>query len=126
MTEKARIFYLKNLLTYLGCLVVGIVCSLFLDFSIERDSTILFLTLLLSGIFISYLTEYTVKNKQSDPPARENKPVIMFAGIFLVFRWFPSLFPKSVVELVIFLTFLFLLIVGRRMYVERKAKTSMK
>lgn len=120
MTEKARIFFLKNLITYLGCLVVGIVCNLFLDFSIERDSTILFLMLLLSGVFSSYLAEYTLTNKKSDPPARENKSVILFVGIFLVFRWFPSMFPKSVIELVIFLTGLFLLVIGRRVYIILK------
>ena len=42
--------------------------------------------------------------------------------LMLIVRWIPGIWPTSIVEVILFLTFLFLLVVVRNVYIEKKAE----
>lgn len=122
MSKKSHFFLLKNLTTYIGCVLVGIVCSTFLNFSVKRDNDILFLILAIFGVLISYLIDYIANSKKLNSQTKGNKSVITYMIIILSFRWYPGLFPKTVIELIFFLTILFLLVIVQRLYIEKNVK----
>ena len=120
MSKKMRLFLLKNSITYLWCIFIGIICSTFLNFNVEKDNVILFLILVLSGMMISIFIDYVFKDKKLDSEMRDNKSIVMYVVIYLTLRWFPRLFPRSIIELVFFLTVIFLLIIGQRFFIDKK------
>lgn len=120
MSKKMRFFLLKNSITYLWCIFIGIICSTFLNFNVEKDNVILFLILVLSGMMISIFIDYVFKDKKLDSEMRDNKSIVMYVVIYLTLRWFPRLFPKSIIELVFFLTVIFLLIIGQKFFIDKK------
>lgn len=115
-----RFFLLKNSITYLWCIFIGIICSTFLNFNVEKDNVILFLILVLSGMMISIFIDYVFKDKKLDSEMRDNKSIVMYVVIYLTLRWFPRLFPRSIIELVFFLTVIFLLIIGQKFFIDKK------
>ena len=120
MSKKMRLFLLKNSITYLWGIFIGIICSTFLNFNVEKDNVILFLILVLSGMMISIFIDYVFKDKKLDSEMRDNKSIVMYVVIYLTLRWFPRLFPKSIIELVFFLTVIFLLIIGQKFFIDKK------
>lgn len=120
MSKKMRFFLLKNSITYLWCIFIGIICSTFLNFNVEKDNVILFLILVLSGMMISIFIDYVFKDKKLDSEMRDNKSIVMYVVIYLTLRWFPRLFPKSIIELVFFLTVIFFLIIGQKFFIDKK------
>ena len=120
MSKKMRFFLLKNSITYLWCIFIGIICSTFLNFNVEKDNVILFLILVLSGMMISSFIDYVFKDKKLDSEMRDNKSIVMYVVIYLTLRWFPRLFPRSIIELVFFLTVIFLLIIGQKFFIDKK------
>lgn len=120
MSKNMRFFLLKNSITYLWCIFIGIICSTFLNFNVEKDNVILFLILVLSGMMISIFIDYVFKDKKLDSEMRDNKSIVMYVVIYLTLRWFPRLFPKSIIELVFFLTVIFLLIIGQKFFIDKK------
>ena len=120
MSKKMRFFLLKNSITYLWCIFIGIICSTFLNFNVEKDNVILFLILVLSGMMISIFIDYVFKDKKIDSEMRDNKSIVMYVVIYLTLRWFPRLFPRSIIELVFFLTVIFLLIIGQTFFIDKK------
>ena len=120
MSKKMRLFLLKNSITYLWCIFIGIICSTFLNFNVEKDNVILFLILVLSGMMISIFIDYVFKDKKLDFEMRDNKSIVMYVVIYLTLRWFPRLFPRSIIELVFFLTVIFLLIIGQKFFIDKK------
>ena len=120
MSKKLRFFLLKNSITYLWCIFIGIICSTFLNFNVEKDNVILFLILVLSGMMISIFIDYVFKDKKLDSEMRDNKSIVMYVVIYLTLRWFPRLFPRSIIELVFFLTVIFLLIIGQKFFIDKK------
>ena len=120
MSKKMRLFLLKNSITYLWCIFIGIICSTFLNFNVEKDNVILFLILVLSGMMISIFIDYVFKDKKLDSEMRDNKSIVMYVVIYLTLRWFPRLFPRSIIELVFFLTVIFLLIIGQKFFIDKK------
>lgn len=120
MSKKMRLFLLKNSITYLWCIFIGIICSTFLNFNVEKDNVILFLILVLSGMMISIFIDYVFKDKKIDSEMRDNKSIVMYVVIYLTLRWFPRLFPRSIIELVFFLTVIFLLIIGQKFFIDKK------
>ena len=120
MSKKMRLFLLKNSITYLWCIFIGIICSTFLNFNVEKDNVILFLILVLSGMMISIFIDYVFKDKKLDSEMRDNKSIVMYVVIYLTLRWFPRLFPRSIIELVFFLTVIFLLIIGQKFFIYKK------
>ena len=120
MSKKMRFFLLKNSITYLWCIFIGIICSTFLNFNVEKDNVILFLILVLSGMMISSFIDYVFKDKKIDSEMRDNKSIVMYVVIYLTLRWFPRLFPRSIIELVFFLTVIFLLIIGQKFFIDKK------
>ena len=120
MSKKMRLFLLKNSITYLWCIFIGIICSTFLNFNVEKDNVILFLILVLSGMMISIFIDYVFKDKKLDSEMRDNKSIVMYVVIYLTLRWFPRLFPRSIIELVFFLTVIFLLIIGQNFIIDKK------
>ena len=120
MSKKMRLFLLKNSITYLWCIFIGIICSTFLNFNVEKDNVILFLILVLSGMMISIFIDYVFKDKKIDSEMRDNKSIVMYVVIYLTLRWFPRLFPRSIIELVFFLTVIFLLIIGQKFLIDKK------
>lgn len=120
MSKKMRFFLLKNSITYLWCIFIGIICSTFLNFNVEKDNVILFLILVLSGMMISIFIDYVFKDKKLDSEMRDNKSIVMYVVIYLTLRWFPRLFPRLIIELVFFLTVIFLLIIGQKFFIDKK------
>lgn len=120
MSKKMRLFLLKNSITCLWCIFIGIICSTFLNFNVEKDNVILFLILVLSGMMISIFIDYVFKDKKLDSEMRDNKSIVMYVVIYLTLRWFPRLFPRSIIELVFFLTVIFLLIIGQKFFIDKK------
>jgi membrane-associated HD superfamily phosphohydrolase len=120
MSKNMRFFLLKNSITYLWCIFIGIICSTFLNFNVEKDNVILFLILVLSGMMISIFIDYVFKDKKLDSEMRDNKSIVMYVVIYLTLRWFPRLFPRSIIELVFFLTVIFLLIIGQKFFIDKK------
>ena len=120
MSKKMRFFLLKNSITYLWCIFIGIIFSTFLNFNVEKDNVILFLILVLSGMMISIFIDYVFKDKKLDSEMRDNKSIVMYVVIYLTLRWFPRLFPRSIIELVFFLTVIFLLIIGQKFFIDKK------
>ena len=120
MSKKMRFFLLKNSITYLWCIFIGIICSTFLNFNVEKDNVILFLILVLSGMMISIFIDYVFKDKKLDSEMRDNKSIVMYVVIYLTLRWFPRLFPRSIIELVFFLTVIFFLIIGQKFFIDKK------
>lgn len=118
--KKCDFFLLKNSITYLWCIFIGIICSTFLNFNVEKDNVILFLILVLSGMMISIFIDYVFKDKKLDSEMRDNKSIVMYVVIYLTLRWFPRLFPRSIIELVFFLTVIFLLIIGQKFFIDKK------
>lgn len=111
MYNEKKIFLLKNFLVYLGCVFTGAICSTFLDFNVKFDNDILLLILTISGVLISWVINFFLRKKERDFKNKDNKLLILLSLIIiLVLRLFPNLYPKSMIELVIFLSFIFIMV----------------
>lgn len=117
-----RFALINNFASYIGLILTGMTCNTFLNFDNEKENIILFLILTVSGLIISYLVAYAIKRKVPEYEAKNNKSVLFYMILMLVFRWIPGIWPNSIVELILFLTFLFLLVVVRNVYIEKKAE----
>ena len=121
MTKLDRFALINDFISYIGLVLVGLICNTFLNFDNEKENAILFLILIVSGLIISYLVAYAVKRKVPEYESKNNKSVLFYMILMLIVRWIPGIWPTSIVELILFLTFLFLLVVVRNVYIEKKA-----
>lgn len=121
--EKLDWFALINdFVSYIGLILISLVCNTFLNFDNEKENAILFLILIVSGIIISYLVAYAVKRKIPEYESKNNKSVLFYMSLMLIVRWIPGIWPTSIVEVILFLTFIFLLVVVRNVYIGKKAE----
>ena len=121
MTKLDRFALINDFISYIGLVLIGMLCNTFLNFDNEKENAILFLILIVSGLIISYLVAYAVKRKVPEYESKNNKSVLFYMILMLIVRWIPGIWPTSIVELILFLTFLFLLVVVRNVYIEKKA-----
>ena len=122
MDKLDRFALINDFISYIGLVLIGMLCNTFLDFDNEKENAILFLILIVSGLIISYLVAYAVKRKVPEYESKNNKSVLFYMILMLIVRWIPGIWPTSIVELILFLTFLFLLVVVRNVYIEKKAE----
>ncbi|MFL2071106.1 hypothetical protein ACEN4P_01260 [Marinilactibacillus psychrotolerans] len=113
MVKERKKFLLENFLVYLGCIFVGAICNTFLDFNDKFDNNILFLIISISGLLIALGTNFLLRNKEKHAQKKKNNKrlVMLLLILIIVLRLFPTLYPKSMVELVIFLTVIFILVI---------------
>lgn len=112
MAKERKLFLLENFLVYLGCIFVGAICNTFLDFNDKFDNNILFLILPISGVLLSLTINFLLRKNETYVQKKNNKRLVMILLILIiVLRLFPTLYPKSMVELVIFLTVIFILVI---------------
>lgn len=112
MVKERKKFLLENFLVYLGCIFVGAICNTFLDFNDKFDNNILFLILPISGVLLSLTINFLLRKNETYVQKKNNKRLVMLLLILIiVLRLFPTLYPKSMVELVIFLTVIFILVI---------------
>ncbi|GEL66818.1 hypothetical protein [Marinilactibacillus psychrotolerans] len=112
MARERKKFLLENFLVYLGCIFVGAICNTFLDFNDKFDNNILFLILPISGVLLSLTINFLLRKNETYVQKKNNKRLVMLLLILIiVLRLFPTLYPKSMVELVIFLTVIFILVI---------------
>ena len=121
MDKLDRFALINDFISYIGLVLIGMLCNTFLNFDNEKENAILFLILIVSGLIISYLVAYAVKRKVPEYESKNNKSVLFYMILMLIVRWIPGIWPTSIVELILFLTFLFLLVVDRNVYIEKKA-----
>ena len=121
MDKLDRFALINDFISYIGLVLIGMLCNTFLNFDNEKENAILFLILIVSGLIISYLVAYAVKRKVPEYESKNNKAVLFYMILMLIVRWIPGIWPTSIVELILFLTFLFLLVVVRNVYIEKKA-----
>ena len=114
-----RIALINDFISYIGLILISLVCNTFLNFDNGKENAILIL--IVSGVIISYLVAYAVKRKVPEYESKNNKSVLFYMILMLIVRWIPGIWPTSIVELILFLTFLFLLVVVRNVYIEKKA-----
>lgn len=117
-----RIALINDFISYIGLILISLVCNTFLNFDNWKENAILFLILIVSGVIISYLVAYAVKRKIPEYKSKNNKSVLFYMILMLIVRWIPGIWPTSIVEVILFLTFLFLLVVVRNVYIEKKAE----
>ena len=122
MDKLDRFALINDFISYIGLVLIGMLCNTFLNFDNEKENAILFLILIVSGLIISYLVAYAVKRKVPEKKKKNNKSVLFYMILMLIVRWIPGIWPTSIVELILFLTFLFLLVVVRNVYIEKKAE----
>ena len=122
MDKLDRFALINDFISYIGLVLIGMLCNTFLNFDNEKENAILFLILIVSGLIISYLVAYAVKRKVPEYESKNNKSVLFYMILMLIVRWIPGIWPTSIVELILFLTFLFLLVVVRNVYIEKKAE----
>ena len=121
MDKLDRFALINDFISYIGLVLIGMLCNTFLNFDNEKENAILFLILIVSGLIISSLVAYAVKRKVPEYESKNNKSVLFDMILMLIVRWIPGIWPTSIVELILFLTFLFLLVVVRNVYIEKKA-----
>jgi len=107
VAKMDRIALINDFISYIGLILISLVCNTFLNFDNGKENAILFLILIVSGVIISYLVAYAV---------------LFYMILMLIVRWIPGIWPTSIVEVILFLTFLFLLVVVRNVYIEKKAE----
>lgn len=122
MTKLDRFALINDFISYIGLVLVGLICNTFLNFDNEKENAILFLILIVSGLIISYLVAYAVKRKVPEYESKNNKSVLFYMILMLIVRWIPGIWPNTIVEVTFFLTFIFLLVVVRNVYIEKKAE----
>lgn len=122
MTKLDRFALINDFISYIGLVLVGLICNTFLNLDNEKENAILFLILTVSGLVISYLVAYAVKRKVPEYESKNNKSVLFYMILMLIVRWIPGIWPNTIVELILFLTFLLLLVVVRNVYIEKKAE----
>ena len=121
MDKLDRFALINDFISYIGLVLIGMLCNTFLNFDNEKENAILFLILIVSGLIISYLVAYAVKRKIPKYKSNNDKSILFYMILMLIVRWIPGIWPTSIVELILFLTFLFLLVVVRNVYIEKKA-----
>lgn len=119
-----RIALINDFISYIGLILISLVCNTFLNFDNEKENAILFLILILivSGVIFSCLVAYAVKRKMPKYKSNNDKSILFYMILMLIVRWIPGIWPTSIVEVILFLTFLFLLVVVRNVYIEKKAE----
>lgn len=117
-----RFVLVNDFINYIGLILISLVCNTFLNFDNVKENAILFLILIVSGVIISYLVAYAVKRKIPEYKSKNNKSVLFYMILMLIVRWIPGIWPTSIVEVILFLIFLFLLVVVRNVYIEKKAE----
>ena len=117
-----RIALINDFISYIGLILISLVCNTFLNFDNVKENAILFLILIVSGVIISYLVAYAVKRKMPKYKSNNDKSILFYMILMLIVRWIPGIWPTSIVEVILFLTFLFLLVVVRNVYIEKKAE----
>ena len=124
MDKLDRFALINDFISYIGLVLIGMLCNTFLNFDNEKENAILFLILILivSGVIFSCLVAYAVKRKVPEYESKNNKSVLFYMILMLIVRWIPGIWPTSIVEVILFLTFLFLLVVVRNVYIEKKAE----
>ena len=122
MAKMDRIALINDFISYIGLILISLVCNTFLNFDNGKENAILFLILIVSGVIISYLVAYAVKRKIPKYKSNNDKSILFYMILMLIVRWIPGIWPTSIVELILFLTFLFLLVVVRNVYIEKKAE----
>ena len=63
MEKLDRFVLINDFISYIGLILISLVCNTFLNFDNEKENAILFLILIVSGVIISYLVAYAVKRK---------------------------------------------------------------
>ena len=121
MDKLDRFALINDFISYIGLVLIGMLCNTFLNFDNEKENAILFLILIVSGLIISYLVAYAVKRKIPKYKSNNDKSILFYMILMLIVRWVPGIWPNSIAELILFLTFLFLLVVVRNVYIEKKA-----
>ena len=122
MTKLDRFALINDFISYIGLVLVGLICNTFLNFDNEKENAILFLILIVSGLIISYLVAYAVKRKIPKYKSNNDKSILFYMILMLIVRWIPGIWPNTIVEVTFFLTFIFLLVVVRNVYIEKKAE----
>ena len=122
MKKLDRFVLINDFISYIGLILISLVCNTFLNFDNEKENAILFLILIVSGVIISCLVAYAVKRKMPKYKSNNDKSILFYMILMLIVRWIPGIWPTSIVELILFLTFLFLLVVVRNVYIEKKAE----
>ena len=122
MDKLDRFALINDFISYIGLVLIGMLCNTFLNFDNEKENAILFLILIVSGLIISYLVAYAVKRKIPKYKSNNDKSILFYMILMLIVRWIPGIWPTSIVEVILFLTFLFLLVVVRNVYIEKKAE----
>ena len=122
MDKLDRFALINDFISYIGLVLIGMLCNTFLNFDNEKENAILFLILIVSGVIISCLVAYAVKRKMPKYKSNNDKSILFYMILMLIVRWIPGIWPTSIVEVILFLTFLFLLVVVRNVYIEKKAE----
>ena len=122
MEKLDRFALINDFVSYIGLILISLVCNTFLNFDNGKENAILFLILTVSGLIISYLVAYAVKRKIPEYESKNNKSVLFYMILMLIVRGIPGIWPSSIVEVILFLTFIFLLVVVRNVYIEKKAE----
>ena len=124
MEKLDRFVLINDFISYIGLILIILVCNTFLNFDNEKENAILFLILILivSGVIFSCLVAYAVKRKMPKYKSNNDKSILFYMILMLIVRWIPGIWPTSIVEVILFLTFLFLLVVVRNVYIEKKAE----
>ncbi len=117
-----RFALINDFVSYIGLVLIGLICNTFLNFDNGKENAILFLILTVAGLIISCLVAYAVKRKVPEYKSKNNKSVLFYMILMLIVRWIPGIWPTSIVEVILFLTFIFLLVVVRNVYIEKKAE----
>lgn len=123
MSKNTKIRLIKNISTFLGLVITGSVCNLFLNFKNDNENFILFIILFIASFLISYLVDFLFRNQNMKYDYTSNKSMLIYFAFILILRIFPQFYPSSLLELVYFLIFIFITISIKDFYFEKKLNT---
>lgn len=117
-----RFALINDFVSYIGLILISLVCNTFLNFDNGKENATLFFILTVSGLIISYSVTYAVRRKMPEYKSNNDKSILFYMILMLIVRGIPGIWPTSIVEVILFLTFIFLMVVVRNVYIEKKAE----
>lgn len=120
MAKNTKINLVRNTVTFIGLISTSFFYSLFLNFKNENEGFILFLILLITSFLISYSVDVILRKKSIHYTYNSDNLMMVYFTFILLSRVVPQFYPSSLVEVILFLTGIFIVITIKNFYFDKK------
>lgn len=120
MAKNTKINLVRNTVTFIGLISTSFFCSLFLNFKNENEGFILFLIFLITSFLISYSVDVILRKKSIHYTYNSDNSIMVYFTFILLSRVVPQFYPGSLVEVILFLTGIFIVITIKNFYFDKK------